>query len=196
LMSVSMMYAWLPSYMNRVYGLEPARAAVQSASMILVGCLGAVAFGMLADAVHRRYVRGRLLSAAAAAALTGVSLIVAFGALTPGGPQIGLIILGCAAMAGTVGPVASAVADVAPVQARASALSILALAQNLVGLAVGPVLAGAFSDRLGLQTAMAVVPVASLFAAAVLVRAARAYAADVRRPGVTDMMEPGDARIA
>lgn len=180
LVSVSMIYAWLPSYMNRFYGLGAAQAGVRAAWIVLLGAAGAVAVGVIADRMHCRFVRGRLLSAAGAAAATAAALMAAFGAFSPGDVQMALIVIGATTMLGTTGPVATAVVDVAPASLRATALSILTLVQNLVGLAIGPVLAGALSDRLGLQTAMAIVPAASVVAAAVLVIAAIAYEADVR----------------
>ena len=181
LITVSTIFAWLPSYLNRFYGLDAAQSGLRTGSIIVLGAVGAVAFGVLADRLHRRYVRGRLHAAAAAAAVTAAALVGAFALFPPGGTQIALIVFGATAMIGATGPVATAVSDVAPRALRATALSILALVQNLVGLAVGPLLAGALSDRVGLQTALAIVPVASALAAFALVVAARGYEADVRR---------------
>jgi MFS family permease len=63
---------------------------------------------------------------------------------------------------------------------RATAVSVLSLTRNLFGLAGGPLLAGALSDRFGLQFAMAIVPVFGLIAAFLFIRAARTYPADLR----------------
>jgi hypothetical protein len=52
---------------------------------------------------------------------------------------------------------------------------LLALAQNLLGLAGGPLLAGALSDAWGLDRALAIVPLASLVAAALYLLVARTY---------------------
>ena len=55
---------------------------------------------------------------------------------------------------------------------------MLSLFQNLFGLAVGPFVAGALSDALGLQVALAITPLFSLLAAGAMLMASRSYAAD------------------
>jgi MFS family permease len=64
---------------------------------------------------------------------------------------------------------------------RATGLSVLALVQNLLGLAAGPFVAGILSDLYGLQTALALVPAFGLLAAAFFALAARSYESDVRQ---------------
>lgn len=58
---------------------------------------------------------------------------------------------------------------------------MVTLIQNLLGLAAGAFVAGALSDSLGLQNALALIPLASLGAALLFVVAARSYEADKRR---------------
>ena len=69
--------------------------------------------------------------------------------------------------------------DVAPQHLRATASAVLAVTQNLIGLAGGPLLTGALSDRYGLSMAMAIVPLACLPAAALFLLAARWYSRDI-----------------
>jgi MFS family permease len=64
---------------------------------------------------------------------------------------------------------------------RATGSSVLALFQNLFGLAAGPFLVGLLSDRMGLQPALAAVPLASVIAAAAFLLAARSYEGDKAR---------------
>ena len=88
----------------------------------------------------------------------------------PVGPvQLALLGAGAFFSAGTSGPAGALVAGLTPASVRASALGVLALANNLIGLAGGPLVTGALADRLGLATALRLVPAASLAAAAVLV---------------------------
>jgi MFS family permease len=68
---------------------------------------------------------------------------------------------------------------------RATGASVLSLFQNLFGLAVGPLIAGFLSDALSLQTALMIVPLFSLVAAAFLLIAARTFEADLQRAGET-----------
>src|SRR3712207_1868969 len=58
---------------------------------------------------------------------------------------------------------------------RATAFGTLTLANNLLGLAAGPVVTGILADRLGLGGAMQVVPVVAVGALVALVLGRRAY---------------------
>ena len=97
-------------------------------------------------------------------------------------------------MAGTIGPIAAVVVDVTHPGLRATASAVLSLAQNLIGLAGGPLLTGVLSDRYGLQAAMATAPVFCLLAAGMFVLAARTYEPDLKNaadaPPVIDLV-PG-----
>jgi len=181
LLVVSTMYAWLPSFFNRYYGLAPDVAGVKTAIVVMLGGIGALACSMIADRLGRRMPTARLIVPAIAALLTTAFMCVGFGVLSPGPAQFALIMLGAVVMAGSVGPTDAVVIDVSHPSLRATAVSVLSLTRNLFGLAGGPLLAGALSDRFGLQFAMAVVPVFGLIAAALFIRAARTYPADLER---------------
>jgi len=183
LLVVSTMYAWLPSFFNRYYGLAPDVAGVKTAIVVMLGGIGALACSMIADRLGRRMPTARLMVPAFAALLTTAFMCVGFGVLSPGPAQFALIMLGAVVMAGSVGPTDAVVIDVSHPSLRATAVSVLSLTRNLFGLAGGPLLAGALSDRFGLQFAMAVVPVFGLIAAALFIRAARTYPADLARAG-------------
>ena len=57
----------------------------------------------------------------------------------------------------------------------------MTLIQNLLGLAAGAFVAGVLSDALGLQNALALIPLASLGATLLFIIAARSYEADKQR---------------
>jgi predicted MFS family arabinose efflux permease len=183
LLVVSTMYAWLPSFFNRYYGLAPDVAGVKTAIVVMLGGVGALACSMIADRLSRRMPTARLMVPAFAALLTTAFMCVGFGVLSPGPAQFALIMAGAVVMAGSVGPTDAVVIDVSHPALRATAVSVLSLTRNLFGLAGGPLLAGALSDRFGLQFAMAVVPVFGLIAAALFIRAARTYPADLQAAG-------------
>jgi MFS family permease len=107
-------------------------------------------------------------------------MCTAFAVFPPGNIQFALILAGAVVMAGSVGPTDAVVIDVTHPSLRATAVSVLSLTRNLFGLAGGPLLAGALSDKFGLQFAMAIVPVFGLIAAALFTRAARTYPSDLR----------------
>jgi fucose permease len=81
----------------------------------------------------------------------------------------------------TVGPVSAVVIDVVHPGVRATGASVLALFQNLFGLAAGPFVTGVLSDALGLQTALTIIPACGLLAAFFFMLAARSYEADMQR---------------
>jgi len=55
---------------------------------------------------------------------------------------------------------------------------MVALVQNLLGLAAGPLIAGVLSDAYGLEFALAVVPIFCILAAVAFVVGSRSYETD------------------
>jgi hypothetical protein len=89
----------------------------------------------------------------------------AFGLTRPGVTQLVLVLGGGALATVAIGPATAVVLDVVSVGVRATAVAIYAVVQNLMGLAVGPVLTGALAERWGLTTALAAVAGLGLAAA-------------------------------
>ena len=176
---VGALYTWLPSYLNRYYGLATTQAGLKAAIVILLGAMGAVVWGALADRAGRKQPRRKLHLLTGLCLLTLALLATAFGALAPGGLQFALICVGGFVMTCTIGAVAAVVIDVMHPGLRATAASMVALIQNLLGLAAGPFVAGILSDLLGLQQALAVIPFIGLLAAGLFIVAARSYEADL-----------------
>jgi MFS family permease len=183
LLVVSTIWAWLPSYLNRYYGLAPDQAGLRTGIVVLVGGVGALIWSAVSDRLSSRIPSARLIVPAAAATLTTVCMCVAFAGLPPGPAQFLLIVAGGFVMAGSIGPTDAVVIDVIHPALRATAASILSLTRNLFGLAGGPLLTGALSDAYGLQFAMSVVPLICLLAAGVFLLAARTYEVDRKSVG-------------
>ena len=178
LITASTIIAWLPSFFNRVYGQPADRAGLWAAGMIISVTLGVVFWSMVADHLALRNIRARMLTPAACCLATLVVFSLAFGALTPGAIQICMIALGSFLMGATTGPIPAVAIDVVHPALRSTAGSMVATVQNLFGLAVGPLISGALSDAVGLQTAMAIVPISCGLAALLLMIGARSYPAD------------------
>ena len=178
---LSTMYTWMPSFLNRYYGLAPDQAGLKAAIVILLGAVGAVVWGNLADRAGRKQPRRKLYLVAGACLLTLALLSFAFGALPPGPLQFALIAAGGFGLTCTIGAVPAVVMDVVHPGLRATAAAMVTLIQNLLGLAAGAFVAGVLSDALGLQNALAVIPLASLGAALLFIVAARSYEADKQR---------------
>jgi hypothetical protein len=75
------------------------------------------------------------------------------------------------------------VLDVVHPGVRSTGAAVLSLFQNLFGLAVGPFIGGVLSDTIGLDNALALMPLACLLAAASFVIAGFAYHTDKQRGG-------------
>ena len=165
---------------NRAYGLAPDRAGVAAAGFILLMGVGMIVCGMVTDRLSAGTPEPQVDLALAYAALSLVALSIGF-SLDPGTAQIVLVGLGAFFAAGTTGPTGAMVANLTPASIRATAFGTLTLANNLLGLAAGPVVTGILADRLGLATAMQIVPLMSIAAIVALVIGLRAYPASVAR---------------
>ena len=159
------MVAWLASYFNRAYGLPADRAAVVGATFLLIGGVGMIVCGGVADRAGRVSPAWRLGLAGGFGVATCALLAGGF-ALPPGPAQLILLGAGLFFAAGAAGPAGAIVADAAPPRFHGAALATLTLANNLIGLAPGAAVTGLLADRIGLPAALALVPFAGLGAAA------------------------------
>lgn len=195
---LSSMWAWLPSFLNRVHEIPPEQAGMRAALVVLCGAFGSVLWGVVCDRAGKRYPRGRVLSMGVLCLVSTAVLAAAFGLPLLGvqlsnQAQFGLFALGGFFVTCTAGPSAAIVMNVIHPGFRATGAAILGLAQNLFGLAMGPFIAGTLSDAYGLQTALAVTPLFGIVAAWLLVIGSRTYARDVARaanPLVNDTCLP------
>ena len=174
------LFAWLPSYLNRAYQLAPDRAGVAAAGLILLMGVGMIVCGMVTDRISQRDPQRKWTSSLAYVSLSLVLLGAGF-AVEPGTVQMTLIAAGTFFAAGTAGPAGAMVANLTPASIRATAFGTLTMANNLLGLAAGPVVTGILADRLGLSGAMQVVPFVSVPVIVALVVGLRAYPSSVRR---------------
>jgi sugar phosphate permease len=94
-------------------------------------------------------------------------------AMGPGSAQLACLALDAFFVAGPAGAAGVVVTGLTPESIRATALGTLALANNLLGLAAGPVVVGLLADRLGLVDAMRLVPLVSVAVVVVLLTGRR-----------------------
>ncbi len=173
-------WAWMPSFLNRYYGMPTGKAATSAAVFVLVTGVGMVVCGALADRLSKQG-RERKWAAAIAFCLVCFTLL-AIGFRMPAGP-LQLIVIGAGMFfcAGASGPSGAMVANLTPPSIHASAFATLTLANNLLGLAPAAVLTGVMADRLGLLGALQLVPFAPLVAAIAFFIGKRNYAHDLDR---------------
>ena len=182
LVVVSALWSWLPSFLHRAHGVAPGAAGVKAALVVLAGAAGAVLWGAVVDRAGIAKPRRRFLAMALLCLASMVVLVLAFGLALAPAPQFALIAVGGFLATCTVGPVSAIVIDVVHPGVRATGSSVLALFQNLFGLAAGPFLAGMLYDLLlSLQHALMLIPLFSVLAALALLWATRSYETDLQR---------------
>jgi MFS family permease len=173
-------WSWMPSFLNRYYGMSTAKSAATGAIFVLVTGLGMVVCGNLADRLSKNS-REKKWATAIAYCLICFSLL-AVGFRMPAGPaQLLVIGAGMFFCAGASGPSGAMVANLTPPPIHASAFATLTLANNLLGLAPAAILTGVVADHIGLLGALQVVPFASLVAAIAFFIGKRNYGRDLDR---------------
>ncbi|HQY71466.1 MAG TPA: MFS transporter [Pseudomonadales bacterium] len=178
--SVGAMLAWIPSFLNRHHGMPPAEAALAAGVLTLLAGIGMVLGGVLVDVVARRAARNRPLVVACYAFLSCVLFVLAFRYCT-GTLQLLVIGAGMFLAGAHAGPTGAIATSVTSPRLHATVLATGTLANNIFGLAPGPVVTGLLADRFDLQTALGLVPLPSLLAAACFVMARRHHDRDVAR---------------
>jgi MFS family permease len=171
---------WMPSYLNRFYGMATDKAGAVSAIIVLCSGAGMILCGMLSDRMCRNRPDRKFMLSIAYCLGSCLLLLLAF-ALPFGMPQLVMICIGMVIAAGTSGPAGAMVANLTHYSVHATAFATLTLANNLLGLATGPLLTGKVSDLIGLDNAFQLVPLVSIAAAAVFFYGKRHYLNDMAR---------------
>lgn len=174
------LYAWLPSYLNRYYGMAPGKAAVGAAGFVLLTGVGMIICGIVTDLVSKTEPKRKWLVAVVCCLLCSTSLLIAF-RLPAGALQLALIATGMFFSAGACGPSGAMVANLTPSSIHSSAFATLTLANNLLGLAPAAVLTGFIADRIGLVGALQLIPFATFVSALAFLLGKRSYADDLQR---------------
>jgi MFS family permease len=169
--------AWSPTYFIRYYAMNPQRAASMTALLVVVIGIGMFFGGRITDALSVRNPRNKAITPALYCLASAVLLCAAF-AVTPGPLAMLLLFAGALVVGGHSGVGPAIVTEVTNPAIRATAIATIVLADNLLGLAPGPVLVGAISDHTSLQAALTVVPVASIVGALFYMLASKSYAKD------------------
>jgi predicted MFS family arabinose efflux permease len=172
--------AWMPSFLNRYYAMPADKAAAGAAVFVLLGGIGMVACGVVTDRICRGAPSRKWITAFAYCLISLVLLSIGF-RLDAGALQLVLLGAGILVVAGTSGPAGAMVANLTPPAIHASAFATLTLANNLLGLAPGPLVTGAIADRIGLLGALQVIPFVSLAAMLAFAIGRSRYARDLER---------------
>ena len=131
---------------------------------VLLIATGMICCGYFADRLSRTDVTRKWTVGVGYCAIGLVSLLVAF-RLDTGAGQLALLAVGAFFSAGSSGTTAAMVAGLSHQSVQASAMGTLTLANNLLGLALGPMVVGILADDLGLLGALQLAPLAYIPAA-------------------------------
>lgn len=196
LLVMASLLAWLPSFLNRYYMLTPDRAGIGAAIFVLVSGVGMIVCGVLTDRLSRNLPARKLVMAICYCLATLVLLSVAY-QLPQGTAQLVVLGFGVFLAAGTTGPAGAMVANLTHASIHATAFATLTLANNLLGLAPGPILTGMLADRWDLLTALQLITLACAASAAAFAVGMRHYEADLARlRDTSDGLRSGVARGA
>ncbi len=182
--------AWLPSFFNRTYGLVPDRAGKVAALYLLILGIGMVGTGILSDRLGRHRPERRWTTSIAYAVLALVFLLAAF-SLARGPLQLALLAVGAFFVSGPAGPAGAMVAALTTPSIRATAFATLSLANNVLGLALGPIVTGRIADAIGLAGALRIVPWVGVLAIVALVVGWRTHHSSLARLGLSDRPDAG-----
>lgn len=139
--------SWAPAFMERTHGMSARDAGLQMGGALFAGSIiGHTLGGPLADWLGRRDLRWYIwimMLAGALAACSGCVLLSGPAAWVF--PMFGLnMLIGGLSAA----PLMAVVAGLAPAQSRSTAVALLMVAINVIGLGLGPVFVGMLSDLL------------------------------------------------
>ena len=153
----SSLMTWLPSYLNRVYNIPVDQAGMKVGIIMMMAIVGAPLGGFLADMWTKKRENARLLLSALSAILSAVIFYMAF-VLFTGSTQYILLLAGGLTVMTFVPAAAAVTQDVVHPGLRAVSYAFCVIVQNLLGASVGPVFIGAMSDKYGIATAVAMLP--------------------------------------
>lgn len=180
LLAAGSLPAWLPSFFNRYYSLPVDEAGRYAALLLLICGIGMILCGVISDRLARDHPERKIMLAIAYCLGTAISLGLAL-QLPPGSAQLVLLGMAMFLVAGTAGPAGAMVANLTPLVIHGSAFATLTLANNLIGLAPGPILTGRVADKLGLLEAFQLLPISCLAAAIAFAAMRSSYLGDLQR---------------
>jgi predicted MFS family arabinose efflux permease len=184
------LYQWIPSFLQRSQGLALESVGALLGPIFLVGVLGAVGGGWIADRLGRTHVSAYAYVPAASLALAAPCFLIAILA-RDAQTTIALLIFPVALSYAWLGPGLAAVQTLTSSHLRASTAAIVGFFNNLIGFGLGPLCVGALSHLLqahmgegeALRIAMAAAAMSLLVAAALFFAAGLTLKRDLERLG-------------
>ncbi|MDH6280955.1 MFS transporter [Prescottella agglutinans] len=178
--TAAVLLSWMPSFFNRYYGMATDKAAGAAAIIVLMVGTGMVVCGIVTDRVSRNNPARKWITGVVFCTISLVALGIGF-RLGTGAPQLILLGIGAFFSGGCSGPTAAMVAGLTHESVRSSALGTLTIANNVLGLALGPFVIGILADRMGLLESLQLAPLFYIAAIVALLVGKRVYPAGLRK---------------
>jgi MFS family permease len=148
------MSTFLPTYFQRVHGFPLQKATLLASGIMLTSIIGSPLGGWIADTWMKKKIQARLLVPSISALLTTVLFLGGFYMPYWGVVQYGIFLLAGIASIAWASSAIAVTQDVVHPGLRAVSYGLCVITQNLLGSALGPVITGVFSDRLGILAAL------------------------------------------
>jgi MFS family permease len=174
------LFVWLPSYLNRYWGMPVSKAALVAAGLVLVSGMGQLLCGVITDRISGDSSVRRWNMAICYCLVLGTLLEIAF-RLPQGNLQLALLAPAVFFLASSFGTCSAIVAGATSPSIHSSAFATMTLFNNILGLAAGPFLTGVIADSVGLQVALRWLPCAAIMPFAVYLLGRWFYLAEARR---------------
>ncbi|MCG5076667.1 MFS transporter [Paraburkholderia tagetis] len=155
------LFVWLPSYLNRYWGMSVSKAALTAAGLVLVSGVGQFLCGVITDRFSGGSSLKRWNMAIVYCFALGILLAIAF-RLPQGTLQLAVLASAVFFLASSFGTCSPIIAGATSPAIHGSAFATLTLFNNILGLAAGPFLTGAAADVMGLQAALHWLPVLAI----------------------------------
>jgi MFS family permease len=176
---------WGVTFYERTFGLNIKQASTIIGMILLISFPGSLYGGWLGDKLIKRTNKGRLYAALinGLAFLLFVTLTLQAANITK---NIRLVIplwaVSSFFVVGIMSNVYATTQDLAAPYFRATAVGFVPLVQQLLGATTGPIIAGFFSDRMGLLSALQIVGTLGIVAGSILILyAVKHYEGDLKR---------------
>ena len=182
------LYQWIPSFLQRSQGLPLETVGALLGPIFLVGIVGAVGGGWLADRIGRTHVSAYADVPAVAMALASPFFLAAI-LVRDGQLSLLLLVIPVSLSYAWLGPGLAAVQTLSQANVRSQTAAIVGFFNNLIGFGLGPLFVGALSDLLresmgegeALRMAMAAAAASLLIAAGLFFIAGRTMKRDLER---------------
>ncbi len=177
---VASVNTWNTTLFVRVHQIPIQKAALYAAGILVISGISGLYGGALVDFVRKRIKTAPMIITAITMLWSGIFYTVGF-FVAPQSQQITFIIIATITISCFSGPIYAALLELSPAQAKAKATSLIIIIQNILGLALGPILTGFLSDKFGLEHAIGIMGIIGIIAALLILAGTFTFLKDLER---------------